>query len=199
MAFLHLYDFYLEPLVCWVPFYDFGKIVVLVWILAPQTKGATIFYESFLAPQIEKRQRLWEVVVAPWMRVKALTAARAAQGKSLESIDAVSMEELSLADRTFDQLLRTVMREGYVRKREESIKSLSDAVPNQQQRTALLDDILKEYKDDIDDDAEWTEVRLEKSGNALRVRFGSEFDTDEEAEFAAEDEATVDRLLFGSS
>ena len=98
--------------------------------------------------------------------------------KSLERCSDYEVQEM---DRSLDYLTRTVTREGYRRKRDESILALQAAVPSEKQRVALLDDILSEYIMADDSMENWTELRLAKRGEQqVRVRFGSDFDSDEE-------------------
>jgi len=41
----------------WLPFYCELKIILLLWILSPTTKGASIVYRKLLQPQISKREQ----------------------------------------------------------------------------------------------------------------------------------------------
>jgi hypothetical protein len=196
-AFIQLFDTYLEDFVSWIPFYSIFKMVILLWIVAPQTRGATVFFESFLTPQIERRMAFFEETLFPLLRHIVLSIAlkieRTVLGFGLQS---VSSAEVSALDSTMDKLVRSVTREGYLRRREESIQALKDAVPEERHRVALLDEILKEYKWKPNDDSDWTELRISNERGGLRVRFDSEFeDQEEQDDFAENEEATVDNGL----
>jgi hypothetical protein len=193
-AFIQLYDIYGEHFFSWMPFYYMVKGIILIWIIAPQTRGATVFFENFLTPQIERRMKFFEVTVFPLLRRLALQVVVRLERLVLEyGLHSVSSAELSELDYTMDRLLRMVTREGYLRKREESLQALRDAVPEEKQRVALLDDILREYVGNMNDDSDWTEIRLAQDTHGLRVRFGSELENEEEMiDFALNEEATVD-------
>jgi len=192
-AFIQLYDVYAEHFFSWMPFYYVVKAIILLWIIAPQTRGATVFFENFLTPQIEKRMEFLEMKVFPLVRRGILTVAFKLERLVLDfSLESISTTELYELDNSMDRLLRMVTREGYLRRRQESIQALQDTVPDEKQRIALLDDILKEYPVKLDDDSDWTEIRLANENGILRPRFGSELeDEDEIMEFVLHDEATV--------
>jgi len=196
-AFIQFYDYYFEELFTWIPFYHLGKGIILFWVIAEQTRGATVFFENFLTPQIEKRMVFFETFLFPLICNLLLSAVVWLQSIVLRySITSISTPELIELDQTFDRLVRLVTREGYLRRREESIQALQDAVPDERQRVALLDDILKEFTVDTKNDSEWTELRLAHDDNGLRLRFGSEFETEEETyEFQFQEEATIDNVI----
>jgi receptor expression-enhancing protein 1/2/3/4 len=41
----------------WLPFYYWLKIVFLLWLLSPWTKGASVIYRKFIHPALEKHER----------------------------------------------------------------------------------------------------------------------------------------------
>ncbi|XP_013403581.1 receptor expression-enhancing protein 1 isoform X3 [Lingula anatina] len=41
----------------WVPFYYEAKIVFVLWLLSPATKGSSILYRKFVHPQLTKREQ----------------------------------------------------------------------------------------------------------------------------------------------
>jgi len=43
--------------VSWIPFYYEIKIVFLLWMLSPATKGSSIVYRKLLHPQLSKREK----------------------------------------------------------------------------------------------------------------------------------------------
>jgi len=43
-----------DLLLYWIPFYYLLKIVFLVWLMAPNTKGASVIYENVIAPVLNK-------------------------------------------------------------------------------------------------------------------------------------------------
>ena len=67
-AFIHLYDYYVEYLFSWIPFYFIAKGILLALIVAPQTRGATVFFEKFLSPQVNKFMDYLDVNVFPILR-----------------------------------------------------------------------------------------------------------------------------------
>ena len=197
-AFIQVYDIYIEDLLSWIPFYFFIKLIMLLWIIAPQTRGATVFFENYLTPQIEKRMIFFEERIFPIARRAILTLVIKLERTMLDfGLQSISEAELNAVDHTMDGLMRIVTRQGYLRRREESIQALKEAVPEEKHRVALLDDILKEYHLNPDDDSEWTEIRLAKDTYGLRVRFDSDFEDDEERDdFIENDEATIDNGII---
>ena len=47
---------------CRVPFYYEMKILFVLWLLSPATKGASILYRKFLHPQLAKREKVLSAV-----------------------------------------------------------------------------------------------------------------------------------------
>ena len=43
-----------DLLLYWIPFYYVVKIVFLIWLMAPNTKGAAVIYENVIAPVLNK-------------------------------------------------------------------------------------------------------------------------------------------------
>jgi len=167
MAFVNLYDAYLEAFFSWIPFYSLAKAVFLVFIIAPQTKGAVLVYEKFVAPQLQKRADWIDQVLAPAIRLTLLRFADRMMRFTLDNaIGAISARELKDLMKQVDGLLRDVTREGYVRRRDESIEALKDTITEEKHRVALLDDILREYPDE-DDVTTWTQLQVESRPNGL--------------------------------
>lgn len=48
----------------WVPLYHELKLLALVWLVAPQTKGATLVYERAIAPALKKHASKLDPVFA---------------------------------------------------------------------------------------------------------------------------------------
>ena len=87
-------------------------------------------------------------------------------------------------------------REGYRRKRDESIQALHQAVPDEKQRIALLDDILREYTFNPEDDSEWTQLRLVKTENGeIAVKFANQSNEDDESDLWEETEEEDDAVV----
>ena len=108
-AFIQLYDIYGEHFFSWMPFYYFVKAIVLLWIIAPQTRGATVFFENFLTPQIERRMKFLEEKVFPFVRRIALSVVGRSERLVLDyGLQTISPAELGELDSTMDRLLRTV-------------------------------------------------------------------------------------------
>lgn len=197
MAVIHLYDSYFEVFVEWVPFYSAIKLLLMLWILVPKTRGATVFFEVVLIPQVDKMTRRMEEKWFPLMRQVALNVAFIVFRLGVDpNLETVSQTELNSLNRTVDLLTRTVTREGYRRNREESIQTLRNAVPDEKQRIALLDDILREYDFQDELQGKWSEVRLEHDSNSrVRVRFASDFDSEEEDDWYAHGIVTPEDIL----
>jgi len=46
-----------------IPFYYEIKIVFVIWLMAPATKGASILYRKFIHPQLSKREEVTHAVL----------------------------------------------------------------------------------------------------------------------------------------
>ena len=42
-----------------IPFYYELKIIFVLWLLSPATKGSSILYRKFVHPQLTKREKVW--------------------------------------------------------------------------------------------------------------------------------------------
>ena len=62
---LQLYDFYIEIFVFFIPFYYTIKLAILVWILLPKSRGASVIFEQILGPQIENQRNMIEMKLIP--------------------------------------------------------------------------------------------------------------------------------------
>lgn len=51
-------DDWVEVLFSWIPFFFVFKLVFLVYLFAPQTKGAVTIYDSFVGPFLVKHQKV---------------------------------------------------------------------------------------------------------------------------------------------
>ncbi|KAE8914436.1 hypothetical protein PF005_g3434 [Phytophthora fragariae] len=61
-----------SPLLCLVPGYSITKTLFLIWMMAPQTKGATIVYDKLLCPFLKENE--------PYVDRKLQEAQEAAEG-----------------------------------------------------------------------------------------------------------------------
>ena len=53
----------------WFPFYYEIKIIFLIWLLSPATKGSSLLYRKFVHPQLLSReQKIDEMIVAAQTR-----------------------------------------------------------------------------------------------------------------------------------
>ncbi|XP_074640788.1 receptor expression-enhancing protein 1-like isoform X2 [Tubulanus polymorphus] len=46
-----------DVILCWLPFYYEIKIVFVIWLLSPATRGSSILYRKFVHPQLMKREK----------------------------------------------------------------------------------------------------------------------------------------------
>ncbi|KAL4160039.1 hypothetical protein PRNP1_000610 [Phytophthora ramorum] len=61
-----------SPLMCLVPGYNITKTLFLIWMMSPQTKGATIVYDKLLCPFLKEKE--------PFVDRKLQEAQEAAEG-----------------------------------------------------------------------------------------------------------------------
>ena len=50
--------------VSWIPFYYEMKIIFVLWLLSPATKGSSILYRKFVHPQLTKRDKEIDAYIA---------------------------------------------------------------------------------------------------------------------------------------
>ncbi|CAH1784259.1 unnamed protein product [Owenia fusiformis] len=50
--------------VSWVPFYYEVKVIFVIWLLSPATKGSSILYRKFVHPQLMKREKEIDAYIA---------------------------------------------------------------------------------------------------------------------------------------
>jgi len=55
-GFFNCLEFFADLLLFWLPFYYFLKLIFLIYLFAPQTKGAAVIYEKFLGPVLRQYQ-----------------------------------------------------------------------------------------------------------------------------------------------
>lgn len=55
-AFFTTVETFADIFVSWIPFYYELKILFVLWLLSPATKGASILYRKFIHPQLAKRE-----------------------------------------------------------------------------------------------------------------------------------------------
>lgn len=55
-AFFNILEVFIDWLLYWIPFYYAFKLAFLLWLMLPQTKGASFIYESFLKDFLKKNE-----------------------------------------------------------------------------------------------------------------------------------------------
>ena len=55
-SFVHVIEYYLLIIVTFIPFYWEIKIAFILWLIAPQTRGATILYHQYVEPLLNKHE-----------------------------------------------------------------------------------------------------------------------------------------------
>jgi receptor expression-enhancing protein 5/6 len=53
-----LIEVFQDILVYWIPFYFAFKLAFLLWLMLPQTKGATFMYDAFLKDFLKKQSKI---------------------------------------------------------------------------------------------------------------------------------------------
>jgi receptor expression-enhancing protein 5/6 len=53
-----LLEVFQDILVYWIPFYFAFKLAFLLWLMLPQTKGATFMYDAFLKDFLKKQSKI---------------------------------------------------------------------------------------------------------------------------------------------
>lgn len=60
----------------WIPLYNLLKCIILVWLYAPQTKGAQIVFKQFIAPFMKKHSQEIQETIAVRRRVSRRASCR---------------------------------------------------------------------------------------------------------------------------
>jgi receptor expression-enhancing protein 5/6 len=55
-AFFNIIEVFVDLLLYWIPFYFAFKLAFLLWLMLPQTKGATFMYDAFLKDFLKKNE-----------------------------------------------------------------------------------------------------------------------------------------------
>eukprot|EP00922_Rhytidocystis_sp_ex-Travisia-forbesii_P061615 GHVS01091288.1.p1 GENE.GHVS01091288.1~~GHVS01091288.1.p1 ORF type:complete len:226 (+),score=37.21 GHVS01091288.1:106-783(+) len=63
-AFFSLLEYFIDSILFWVPFYYFVKLVFLLYLCLPWTKGAEVIYNTFIRPYLLKHQQTIEGAVS---------------------------------------------------------------------------------------------------------------------------------------
>jgi len=53
-SFYKIFDLMASSVFFWIPFYYPLKFIVLVWLIYPETRGATVIYDNYLKSYMEK-------------------------------------------------------------------------------------------------------------------------------------------------
>ncbi|KAF1615365.1 UNVERIFIED_CONTAM: Receptor expression-enhancing protein 5, partial [Eudyptes robustus] len=59
-AFFSLIDFFAERICSWFPIYWLVKTIYLIYLAAPQTRGALRMYKKVVDPAVHKIDEIWE-------------------------------------------------------------------------------------------------------------------------------------------
>lgn len=60
VAFVTISQAVLDPLFAfWLPFYHVAKLGITIWLVAPQTKGATTIFVKYVEPFLRQAEQEW--------------------------------------------------------------------------------------------------------------------------------------------
>ena len=125
-SFLILFDMTIDPWVSWLPFYDYAKLLLLLYMLVPQSNGASILYESLAVPFIKNNEEKFATKVWPHVQGKVIRFANKAQVQIVESlVTSVSSTELDALAREAENSLESVSQEKLRRRRQDQAASSS--------------------------------------------------------------------------
>lgn len=79
-AFLQLYEYYVEIFVFWVPFYYTVKFALLLWMVLPQSRGASVLFESIVEPRLDAQHERIENKFLPSVRARVIHVQQAIAG-----------------------------------------------------------------------------------------------------------------------
>lgn len=63
-SFFQIIEVFVDVLLYWIPFYYAFKLAFLLWLMLPQTKGATFMYEAFLKDFLKKNESRIDAAMA---------------------------------------------------------------------------------------------------------------------------------------
>ena len=111
-AVLIVFTRFIEPLVFWVPFYEYGKLGDAVFIAVPDTKGARFAFETALAPVVDAYESAFMEKVWPKLQRQMLDVAQWCELTVLgNGVDEVSGQELEKCERDMQMLLLKCKKE----------------------------------------------------------------------------------------
>jgi receptor expression-enhancing protein 5/6 len=56
-AFVHIGETFFDTFLFWLPFYHLGKLVFLIWLAFPETRGAILIYERLVKPILSSHEK----------------------------------------------------------------------------------------------------------------------------------------------
>ena len=111
-AVLIFFTRFVEPLVFWVLFYEYGKLGAAVFIAVPETKGARFAFETALAPVVDMYEGAFLEKVWPKLQKQMLDAAQWCEMTVVENgVSEVSGQELEKCERDMQMLLHKCKKE----------------------------------------------------------------------------------------
>ena len=120
---------FVEPLVCWFPFYDYCKLAAAVFISVPETKGAGFVFETALAPIVDTYEAAFLSKIWPKLQKQMLGLAQQCEVTIMRNtLDEVSGEELEKCERDMQRLLLLCKNERVKRKQSFQTESSGDGI-----------------------------------------------------------------------
>ena len=106
---LTIFDLTIDPFISWLPFYDYAKLMVLLYMLTPQSNGATILFDSFASPFLKKQEQDFATKIWPKIRGNLLNTTDNIHSNVVQQcitqIDSKELERLSIdTEKTIEML-----------------------------------------------------------------------------------------------
>ena len=98
-------EFYADIFICWLPFYYEVKILFLVWLVLPRTRGAPIVWSQYLKPFLNAREKNIDKAVD---EARTQISAKIDAVKS-QAVNAVAARALCYIESTKSPLLASIL------------------------------------------------------------------------------------------
>jgi hypothetical protein len=100
------FQHFVEPLIFWLPFYDYGKMCLALFVSIPETKGATYIFSTIVSPILLSQEKAFLINIWPKLQKRALHWVTSLELAVVEnSVRELSEDELNRSDRDAQVLL----------------------------------------------------------------------------------------------
>jgi len=106
-----IFQHFVEPLISWLPFYDYGKMSAAIFLCIPETKGASYFFQTFVSPLLVAQESVFVEKVWPRLQKRLLNWVTSLERAVVEnSVHDLSKDELTKSERDAQHVLDAIAK-----------------------------------------------------------------------------------------